>query len=72
MSCKASHCIQGYNILGHYLMDYGYQTQFQSQQKYWDIVLTYCVEFQCYRLKSDPTDFNTGQLFPISRFEPNL
>ena len=43
-------------------MDYGYQTSLQSQQKYWDFVLTTCVEFQCYRLKYDPTDFNTGQL----------
>ena len=53
-------------------MDYGYQTSLQSQQKYWDFVLTSCNEIRCYRLKSDSTDFNTGQIFPISRFEPNL
>ena len=70
MSCKASHC--KYDILGNYLMDYGYQTPFQTEQKYKDFVLTSCVEFQCYRLISDPTDFNTGQLFLIFRFEPNL
>ena len=72
MSCKGSHCTQEYDILGNYLMDYGYQTPFQTEQKYKDFVLTSCVEFQCYRLISDPTDFNTGQLFLIFRFEPNL